>query len=118
MGWGKDVISSVQTQHWDLDRRQLVDRTGIMIVVIITRITEHNGGEPFVKLSNGLCLEGCSKTIKLYQLFEIKSKWLKSMKMNLYLHDMINVVTLFKNRSVSARKIINETVTTCCEVSI
>lgn len=61
---GKDVVSSVQTQHWHLHRLQRVDRTGIVVVVIIGGIAKHYGGEPLVKLSNGLCLQGRSKLIK------------------------------------------------------
>lgn len=53
MRWGKNIISSVQTQHWHLHRFEPVDRTGIVVVVIIGRIAKHYGGEPLVKLSNG-----------------------------------------------------------------
>lgn len=53
---GEDVIGGVQTQHWHLHRFQLVDGTGIVVVVVIGRVAEHYGGEPLVKLSNGLCL--------------------------------------------------------------
>lgn len=53
---GKDIISSVQAQHWHLHRFQPVDRTGIVVVVIIGRIAKHYGGEPLVKFPNGPCL--------------------------------------------------------------
>lgn len=69
MGRGKDIICSIQTQHWHLYRFQPVDRTGIMVIVIIGRVAEHYGGEPLVKLSNGLCLWGTGKLIEFWLLW-------------------------------------------------
>lgn len=56
MGGGKDVIGSVQTQHRHLHRFQPVDRTGVVVIVIVGRIAKHYGGEPLIEFPNGLCL--------------------------------------------------------------
>lgn len=56
MGRGEDIIGSVQTQHRHLHRFQPVDRTGIVVIVVIGRIAKHYGGEPLIEFPNGLCL--------------------------------------------------------------
>lgn len=53
VGRGEDVIGSVQTQHRHLHRFELVDGTGIMVVMIVTGVTEHDGSEALVKFPNG-----------------------------------------------------------------
>lgn len=61
MRWRKDVISSVQTEHWHLHRFQLVDGTGIVVVVFVGAVAKHDGGEPLIKLSDGPSLKGDKK---------------------------------------------------------
>lgn len=107
--WGEHIISSVQTQHWHLHRFELVDRTGIQVVVIIGGITKHNGGEPFVELSDGSCLcepinMMASSCKWIYVAFTIISESIVT-KNSPYLHDMIDVITLFKNWSMSRGEI-------------
>lgn len=94
--WREDIISSVQTQHWHLHRIQLVDRTGIKVVVIVGRITKHYGGEPLIKLSDGPCLKGQSNCFNCIGMY--RENALKHIP---YLHYMIDVVTLFKYWSMS-----------------
>lgn len=64
MRWGEDVIGGVQTQHWHLHRFEPVDRTGIVVVVVIGGVAEHDGGEALVELSNGLRLQGGGGTTR------------------------------------------------------
>lgn len=108
MRWGEHIISSVQTQHGHLHRFELVDRTGITVVVIIGRITKHYGGEPFVKLSDGSCLHGPINMMNFWPSHGIRfTLHLLSIvtKNNPYLHDMIDVITFFKNWSMSRGEI-------------
>lgn len=63
---GEDVVSGVQAQHWHLYRFQPVARTGIVVVVIIGGVAEHDGGEALIKFPDGLCLQAeREKTLKV-----------------------------------------------------
>lgn len=53
VGRGEDVIGSVQTQHWHLHRFEPVDGTGVMVVMIVAGVTEHDGREALVEFPNG-----------------------------------------------------------------
>lgn len=53
---GEDIVGSVQAQHWHLHRLQPVARTGIVVVVVVGGVAEHDGGEALVKFPDGLCL--------------------------------------------------------------
>lgn len=53
MGRGEDVIGGVQTQHWHLHRFEPVDGTGVVVVVIVAGVTEHDGSEALVKFAYG-----------------------------------------------------------------
>lgn len=55
---GEDVVGGVQAQHWHLHRFQPVARTGIVVVVVVGGVAEHDGGEALVKFTDGLCLKG------------------------------------------------------------
>lgn len=55
---GEDVVGGVQAQHWHLHRFQPVARTGIVVVVIVGGVAEHDGGEALIKFPDGLCLPG------------------------------------------------------------
>lgn len=58
---GEDVVSGVQAQHWHLHRFQPVARTGVVVVVVVGGVAEHNGGEALVKFPDGLCLQAESE---------------------------------------------------------
>lgn len=49
---GKDVVSCVEAKHWHLHRLDLVNGTSVSIVVFVGWITEHDGCETFIKLSD------------------------------------------------------------------
>lgn len=108
MRWRKNVISGVQTQHWHLHRFQLVDRTGIVVIVVVGAVTKHDGGEPLIELSDGPSLKGARKTA-FNSAFSLGSMN-KIHELGVYLHDVIDVVTLFKHWSVSEEKSSRETV--------
>lgn len=55
---GEDIVGGVQAQHWHLHRLEPVARTGIVVVVVVGGVAEHDGGEPLVKFTDGLCLAG------------------------------------------------------------
>lgn len=55
--WGEDIVGSVQAQHRHLHRLQPVARTGVVVVVVVGGVAEHDGGEPLVEFSDGLRLE-------------------------------------------------------------
>ena len=61
---GEDIVGSVQTQHGHLHGFQPVDGTGVVVVVIIGWIAKHDRGEPLIKFSNGLRLQGRAKLAK------------------------------------------------------
>lgn len=53
---GEDVVSGVQAQHWHLHRLQPVARTGIVVVVVVGGVAEHDGREALIEFPDGLCL--------------------------------------------------------------
>lgn len=49
---GKDIVRCVEAQHWHLHRLDLVNGARVSIVVVIGWVTEHDGCETFIKLSD------------------------------------------------------------------
>lgn len=63
---GKDIVRCVEAQHWHLHRLHIVNGARVSVVVVIGWITEHDGCETFIKLSDCFSLRNTSNNTKYY----------------------------------------------------
>lgn len=98
------VISSVETQDGYCSVREFFVWAGIMVVVHTRFVTENQRCEAFVKLTDGLCLEGREGGQEMRRKAEITNYENKvTVKSSVYRQDMVHIHYFLQNLPVPVR---------------
>lgn len=70
-GW-ENIIGRIETQHRDPHGLQPEIGAGVGVIIVNRSVSEHDWGEPFIKLSDGFCLKNKTNCLFLESKEEIK----------------------------------------------